>query len=136
MFLAIRERLAKSDPDNAGWQRDLSVSYERIGDALIAQGSLPDAMRSYRDGLTIRERLAKSDPGNAGWQRDLSVSYNEVGYALVAQGSLPEALQSYPDGLAIMERLAKSDPAMRAGSATSWSRTRSRRRAGRPREIA
>jgi hypothetical protein len=83
------------------------------------------------------ERLAKSDPGNAGWQRDLSVSYNiKVGYALVAQGSLPEALQSYPDGLAIMERLAKSDPAMRAGSATSWSRTRSRRRAGRPREIA
>ena len=24
--LAIRERLAKSDPGNAGWQRDLSVS--------------------------------------------------------------------------------------------------------------
>jgi hypothetical protein len=24
--LAIMERLAKADPDNAGWQRDLSVS--------------------------------------------------------------------------------------------------------------
>jgi len=30
--LAIRERLAKADPGNAGWQRDLSVSHERIGD--------------------------------------------------------------------------------------------------------
>ena len=62
MFLAIRERLAKSDPDNAGWQRDLSVSYERIGDALVAQGRLPEALQSYRDGLAISERLAKSNP--------------------------------------------------------------------------
>jgi hypothetical protein len=26
--LGIRERLAKADPGNAGWQRDLSVSYD------------------------------------------------------------------------------------------------------------
>jgi len=136
MFLAIRERLAKSDPANAGWQRDLSLSYDEVGDVQVAQRSLSEALQFYRDGLAIRERLAKSDPDNAGWQRDLSVSYERIGDALVARGSLPEALQSYPDGLAIMERLAKSDPAMRAGSATSWSRTRSRRRAGRPREIA
>jgi hypothetical protein len=29
--LAIADRLAKSDPGNAGWQRDLSVSYEKVG---------------------------------------------------------------------------------------------------------
>jgi hypothetical protein len=28
--LAIRERLAKSDPENAEWQRDLAVSNERL----------------------------------------------------------------------------------------------------------
>ncbi len=36
--LAIRERLAKADPENAGWQRDLSVSYEKVGNVLVAQG--------------------------------------------------------------------------------------------------
>jgi hypothetical protein len=33
--LAIRERLAKADPGNAGWQRDLSAAYDRIGDMLV-----------------------------------------------------------------------------------------------------
>jgi hypothetical protein len=44
------DRLAKSDPGNAGWQRDLSVSYEKIGDVLVAQGNLPEALKSYAAG--------------------------------------------------------------------------------------
>jgi hypothetical protein len=39
----------------------------------FAQGDLPAALKSYRNGLAIAERLAQSDPGNAGWQRDLLV---------------------------------------------------------------
>ena len=96
-----RERLAKSDPGNAGWQRDLSVSYDKVGDVQVAQGDLAGALKSYRDSLAITERLAKSDPGNAGWQRDLSVSYNKVGDVQMAQGDLAGALKSYRDGLAI-----------------------------------
>jgi hypothetical protein len=63
------------DPGNAGWQRDLSVSYNKIGGVLVAQGNLPDALKSFRDGLAIRDRLAQADPGNTGWQRDLIISY-------------------------------------------------------------
>ena len=126
-----RRAAGQGRPGNAGWQRDLSVSYNKIGDVLVAQGNLPEALKSYRDGLAIGERLAKADPGNAGWQRDLSVSYNKVGDVLVAQGNLPEALKSYRDSLAISERLAKADP----GNA-GWQRDLSvslrqgRRRAG------
>ena len=104
------DRLAKADPDNAGWQRDLSVSYNKVGDVLVAQGNLPEALKSFRDSLAIADRLAKADPDNAGWQRDLSVSYNKVGDVLVAQGNLPEALKSFRDSLAIADRLAKADP--------------------------
>jgi hypothetical protein len=32
----ISSRLAKADPGNAGWQRDLSVSYNKVGDVLVA----------------------------------------------------------------------------------------------------
>ena len=71
----IRERLAKADPGNAEWQRDLSVSEQRVGDVQRAQGDLPAALTSYRASHAIRERLAKADPGNAEWQRDLIVSY-------------------------------------------------------------
>ena len=52
---AIRERLAKSDPGNAGWQRDLAAAYEKIGDVQVAQGDLAGALKSYRDGLAIIE---------------------------------------------------------------------------------
>jgi hypothetical protein len=86
------------------------VSYERVGDVLVAQGYLPEALKSFRDGLAIADRLAKADPANAGWQRDLSVSYNNIGDVLVAQGNLPEALKSFRDGLAIADRLTKADP--------------------------
>ena len=34
--LAIRERLAKADPGNAGWQRDVAAGYGRV--ALIRDG--------------------------------------------------------------------------------------------------
>ena len=69
----IAERLAQADPGNAGWQRDLSVSYDRIGDVLEAQGNLPEALKSFRDGLAIRERLAsaKGQTGAAVVPRDL-----------------------------------------------------------------
>jgi tetratricopeptide (TPR) repeat protein len=107
--LAIADSLAKSDPGNAGWQRDLSVSFERIGDVQKAQGDLSGALGSYSDSLAIRDKLAKSDPGNAGWQRDLSVSFNKIGDMQKAQGDLSGALGSYRDSLAIADKLTKSD---------------------------
>src|SRR5512147_2918064 len=71
----IFERLAGADPGNAGWQRDLSVSHNKIGDVLRAQGNLTAALESYQASLAIAERLAGADPGNAGWQRDLAFSH-------------------------------------------------------------
>ena len=97
----VLQRLAGADPGNAGWQRDLSVSHNKIGDVLVAQGNLAQALESYRASLAIAERLAGADPGNAGWQRDLSVSHERIGDVLAAQGNLPQALESYRASLDI-----------------------------------
>ena len=116
-----------------GWlgQRDLSISYDRVGDVQVEQGDLAGALKSYRNSLAIADRLAKSDSGNAGWQRDLSVSYEEVGDVQVAQGDLAGALKSYRDSLAIRDRLAKSDPGnagwLRGSKTSHGSIARSRR---------
>jgi len=106
----IAQRLAEADPRNAGWQRDLSVSFSKIGDVQVAQGQLADALASFRAGLAIAQRLAEADPRNAGWQRDLSVSYERIGDVQVAQGQLADALASFRAGLAIAQRLAEADP--------------------------
>ena len=84
--LDIRDRLAKSDPGNTVWQRDLSVSYIKVGDVEVAQGNLPAALTSYQSSLAIVDRLAKSDPSNAGWQHDLSRSYIKVGDVQTGSG--------------------------------------------------
>jgi tetratricopeptide (TPR) repeat protein len=102
--------LAADKPDDPNYQRGLSVAYDEVGDVLVAQGNLPEALRSFRDGLAIAERLAKTEPDNADSQRNLSVVYISIGNTLMAQGNLPAALQSFRDGLAIAERLARVVP--------------------------
>ena len=52
---AIRDRLAKADPGNASWKRDLAASYQRIGDVLMAQGKRA-ATESAE--LSVREAVA------------------------------------------------------------------------------
>jgi len=106
----VFQSLLDQQPANIDWQRELSVSFEKVGDVQVARGNLPEALKSYQAGLAIADRLAKSDPGNAGWQRDLSVSFEKVGDVQEAQGNLPEAMKSYQAEFAILDRLAKSDP--------------------------
>ena len=53
--------LAARDPANTQWQRDLSVSHDRIGDVLVAQGDGPGALAAFRTGLR--------DPRGAGRAR-------------------------------------------------------------------
>jgi tetratricopeptide (TPR) repeat protein len=81
----------------------------KIGDVLVAQGNLGDAMEAYRDSLAIRTSLTADHPDNNQWRRDLGLSYNKIGDVLVAQGRLDEALAAYRDDLAIIEPLATSD---------------------------
>ena len=104
------ERLLRTDPGNAGWQRARAVAQDRIGDTLLAQGSLPEALKSFRNGLAIRERLARAEPGNAAGQRDLSISYGKLGDAQVMQRNLPAALISFRDQFAIVQRMAEAAP--------------------------
>jgi tetratricopeptide (TPR) repeat protein len=77
----------------------------------VAQGYLPEALKSFREVLAIRERLAQADKGNAGWQRDLSVSHDKIGRLLEKDGRLAEAMPHYEADLAIAERLAALDRA-------------------------
>jgi len=70
---AIRERLAKSDPGDAGWQRDLSVPYSKLASAFRKGGESAKALDALGQGRVIMERLTKLFPENAAWKRDLGL---------------------------------------------------------------
>jgi tetratricopeptide (TPR) repeat protein len=103
-------RAARRSLNVAETQRDLAVSYNKIGDVEVAQGNLTGARESYRKSLAIRENLAAADPTSASLQRDLCVSYDRIGNLEIAQGDLTAARESYGKSLAICEKLAATDP--------------------------
>ncbi len=109
-LLRITQDRAQTDPGNAGYQRDLSVSHNKLGEVAVATGDTTAAAEHYQASLVIRERLAAADPGNAGYQRDLSVSHNRLGEVAVATGDTTAAAEHYQAGLVIAQGLAAADP--------------------------
>ncbi|MGO9134738.1 MAG: TIR domain-containing protein [Methylovirgula sp.] len=107
--LVIALELAK-DLKNAQAQRDLSVSYNKVGDVFVAEGHLNDALKAYQSGLAAIAPIAKANPGNAGWQFDLGVSNERIGDVQMAQGNLAAALKSFETRRDIVAALVKSDP--------------------------
>jgi len=112
----IIQELVHQDPGNSGWQRNLSISYDRLGNVLKAQGDLSGAKNWYENALEIREKLAALNTGSDG-QRDLLVSFSNLGDILLAQRDLPGARAQCQHVVEIAEKLAKQDP-----SNTRWQR--------------
>ncbi|MDV6347941.1 toll/interleukin-1 receptor domain-containing protein [Nitrosomonas sp. Is35] len=113
----LLEQLVKAEPDNIDLQRDLSVSYNKVGDMHVKSGDNAAALKAYQESLATRKRLAELDSKHTGWQRDLSVSYERVGDMHVKSGDNAAALKVYQDGLAIDKRLVELDP-----KHTGWQR--------------
>ncbi len=110
-------RSAEDNPNDTNRQRDLSVSYEKIGNIQQAQGKLAEALQSFQSLIAITQKLAAADPSNTQWQRDLSVSYEKIGDIQQAENKLSEALKSYQSSMEIIQKLIKLDP-----SNTEWQR--------------
>ncbi len=104
------QRALKRQPDDAGMQRELSVSHNKVGDVLVAQGQLGEALRAYTASRTIREQLATQDSANAQWQRDLAVSYFKLGVTARSNNELATAMDYFMQARAISARLVERDP--------------------------
>ena len=70
--LTIRERLAKADPGNAGWQRELAWTHWRVGEALARQGARGEAASAFEQGRAIIVRLRQLSPDDATVRADLA----------------------------------------------------------------
>ena len=92
------------------YKRQLSISHNKLGEVLVAQGDFLRALVAFQAGLAIAEKLACLDPSNAEWQRDLSLSQDKIGDVLVAQNDLPGALASFRKCLNIRKNLTARDP--------------------------
>ncbi|UGT60147.1 tetratricopeptide repeat protein [Nocardia asteroides] len=101
---------ATDEPGRTDYQRDLSVSYNKVGDLYRALGRGDDAMNAYQNSLTIAQKLATDEPGRTDYQRDLSISYDNVGDLYRALGRGDDAMNAYQNSLTIRQKLATDEP--------------------------
>ena len=92
------------------WQIALAGSFQVIGDLLLRQDALDDALAAYRDAQTIRTRLVDSSADDA-QRRALAILYDDVGDVLLKQRKLDDALAAYNNGLAILRALVAKEGA-------------------------
>ena len=79
--MKIARTLAERDPANSGWQRDLSLSLDKIGDIKMEMGDRAAALAAYDEGAAITRRLVAINASNAGWKFDMVIGLYKIASA-------------------------------------------------------
>lgn len=108
--VAFSERLVGSEPENAEFARNLSISHLTLGDIDRTLGQPETARDWFQKGLAIAERLAETASERADLAHDLSISYERLGDIEGRLGRPENARVWFQKGLAVDERLAKTAP--------------------------
>ena len=87
-----------------GSLRELSFSYNNMGNELIDLGKAREALSYYEKALECAEELHEKS-GSEESLRDLSISYNHMGRVMLSLGQAREALSYYKKMLECMEIL-------------------------------
>jgi serine/threonine protein kinase len=91
----ISAKLAATNPDDQELQRDLSVSYEYIGDVQQQLGDLAKAEDAYLKGLLISEKQIALNPKDPDLKRDVAFGYEKLGDIRIAHEKLALAREAY-----------------------------------------
>src|SRR5690606_24624113 len=106
----IAREMMEANPEDFDAQRNLAVSFNRIGDALVAIGDLNGAREAFTEAMAMIGALLEEDPHAQLWMRDLSVSNERLGNVLKSQGDLDGALEQYHASLNRMMPLSEQNP--------------------------
>jgi tetratricopeptide (TPR) repeat protein len=84
--------IAVKDPNNGGWQRDVALTYRRIGDVIEELARVDETLDSYRESFQRTKVLVAKEPDNSVWQRDLVLVIKRLAGVFLALGKPEEAL--------------------------------------------
>lgn len=106
----IAERLAAADPDDTRTQRDLSLTYHKLGQVALRLGETAQALKYYNQKLEIAKALTAADPSDTEALRDLSIAYNQLGDITRQMGQPARALEYYTQSQEMLQSLAAANP--------------------------
>jgi len=109
--LAIRERLAKANPKNAGDQAAVAETRLQLSEVLMAEGDAAAAVGQARAAQAILASQAAASPGDRALEARLARGRRYVGLALARSGDRAGALTALEAAASTFEALYAADPA-------------------------
>lgn len=97
-------------PEDFEWARDLSVSYNKLGDIYQLIGDAKKALSFFEKSKNIREELYRKEPHRTDLARDLAVSFTRMGSIRYLSGEIEKARESFIEALKILEKLREAEP--------------------------
>ena len=107
LALEIRKQLAEESP-TIQIRRDLSISYNKLGNICEAEGDISAARKYYELALEISKQLAEEAPTPEAWD-DLAISYYNLG---ILKGAFFRSCYYFRKALAIWTNLSEQYPSV------------------------
>jgi eukaryotic-like serine/threonine-protein kinase len=107
--LALRQSLVAAAPQDPELRRELSLSYQRMGQLLREVDDTENAVEHFRKALEISESLVESDPTDLLARKSLADVYHGFGQVLASKDS-DAALEYYNKAISHREAYLAADP--------------------------
>jgi tetratricopeptide (TPR) repeat protein len=111
-FVGIWERLALQNPQVVGFQNDLAMVYDKLGQLHAAIGAPEEAIGFAKKAVSKWHKIAGDYPSEPRYREVLAHGYHELWYALQTAGRLAEAEDANSQALALREELVAASPKM------------------------
>ena len=108
----LLEPIVAKHPENQDWKRQLSVSYDRLGDRLVSDDLLDQAEPVYRKSFAISESLSDKYPNDQQLFLDRAISYEKIANVLSGEGKLGPAVDAYRATRDIWQKIVDTWPSM------------------------
>ncbi len=116
--LPMVEELARLDPENLDWTRNLALLHSRRGELQLAMGQLESSEGYFRKSVDLFERLTEHEEPQPVWLDDAQLAWIGFGDLLSKQGGFAVAEEAYLESLALarrrMEMTGDSSPLLKA----------------------
>jgi tetratricopeptide (TPR) repeat protein len=109
--LGIARELAAETPASLEWQRDLSVSHQKLGMLAAEEGDADAARRHFREAQSIRQRLVTLAPDDPTRLWDLAGIEDRLGELAFEQGDLESGREHFAELRRLVGDLVAIEPA-------------------------
>jgi eukaryotic-like serine/threonine-protein kinase len=120
--LALRQKLADAEPENAALLTDLASTIDNIANALAIQSRATESMAMHERATSILERAVRIDRSVTSYQMRLASELHDAGWLRAEIGDAVGARATFGRALLIEQGLADTNPSVtpfQQGLATS-----------------